>query len=535
MGAAGSAGLFGGILSGIGKGLIARRERQDEMKSTALKGALSALASIEHSPNFNPEAVPDLAAASMAAIADYTGTGEKVAKKPGGKKDQSQDPLQHVQQFITQLGQKVYPAGKSTVDTTGQTGKPERKGFFLSDEDRQEAQMRMKKAELEQQEEIRAQYQEKVERQKLQLKRSDDDVRWHDVFDREQKSGRTPDQARQMADEAIYSIRPASAQSTAPRPVFVDIVGPDGKTFQGIEGLNGLTKLGSDVPLDPDKYHKKEKEVKQPKPPAELGGSVRDEVWARKHVNDPDPAVAATAKDVIAKAKKAATTAGAGAGGDSPYKMSDEELRALAERSLITGQDPPFGLSAKNPLRERYQKMKADLIIAEGGSGPSLEKSATFKAEQANLHKLVQVNSAMKASLAGTNLEIDRLKSLAAKVPRSRFAKFNQLEQFLKANLSDDPDLARFREALLAARYRYNSMVSNIRGGGAATNQVRTETADEIIGRFMPNGALDAAADEMKIGLQNIMTGLDQAVTDTQKRIRGSGNKQQEDPLGILK
>src|SRR4029077_6601603 len=121
------------------------------------------------------------------------------------------------------------------------------------------------------------------EQQKLELKRKDDDTRWHDVFDREQKSGRTPDQARQMADEAIYSIRPASAQSTAPRPVFVDIVGPDGKTFQGIEGPNGLTKLGSDVPLDPDKYHKKEKEVKQPKPAAEFGGTVRDEIWARKH------------------------------------------------------------------------------------------------------------------------------------------------------------------------------------------------------------------------------------------------------------
>src|SRR5579864_7687667 len=103
MGAA--AGFFGGLLGGIGEGLVERRRRQDEMRSTALQGALSSLANIEKSPNFNPEWIPDLTSASMQAIANYTGMGDKVSGKPGGKANKDASPLAPVQQLIGSVAQ----------------------------------------------------------------------------------------------------------------------------------------------------------------------------------------------------------------------------------------------------------------------------------------------------------------------------------------------------------------------------------------------------------------------------------------------
>lgn len=202
-------------------------------------------------------------------------------------------------------------------------------------------------------------------------------------------------------------------------------------------------------------------------------------------------------------------------------KMTDEELGALAEKAIISnGADPSFGLSARNPLRERYQKIKARILIRQGVR-ESLGQAADFRAQQATLTKLTELQGTMRGALAGTNLEIDRLKKLAAAIPRSRFAKYNQLSQFLNANLSDDPDLARFREALVAARSRYSNMLASLRSAGTATNQVRTETADDVINRFMPSGAMDAAADEMKVGIQNVMDGMNTAVDETRMQLRG--------------
>jgi len=287
-----------------------------------------------------------------------------------------------------------------------------------------------------------------------------------------------------------------------------------------------------------------EKSVLSPKPaPAAKTPTARDtllKAYAEKHGKKVEELTGfeqlqaeKEAKQTLATPPKAAAGGGTGSSGGISGSMNDKDLGMLARRSLIEGKNPAFGLSSKNPLRERYQKQLAEIPADEYAQ--LLEKRAEYKSGQANLTSLTRIQGTMKAAVNGTNLEIDRLKTLSKDIPMSSFAKFNNLQQFMAANLSDDPALARFREALVAARSRYSSMIQNLRGGGSATNQVRTETAEEIINRSMARGALNAAADEMKTGIKNVMDGLNSAVKEGQEAVQktlsdvGGGGSKGED------
>jgi hypothetical protein len=341
------------------------------------------------------------------------------------------------------------------------------------------------------------------------------------------EAGIAPDDPRYQeymlyGDKAVQlekkpAVKPAAGKA-------VQVIGPDGKQFTGFQrqdtdGSMQLYKLGSTAPLDPTQYAEATKE------PAAETGSLKQLVEAHEILDNPashTPAEVEAAKDVLqnAKLKQQSLSVNIRNAADTGNEVSDDDLRALAQTALLTGSDPH--IVTRNPaLNTRYLKMKGEEILKQGGARAAASGLAEYHADKTTLSALTKVQSEMQAALDGTKAEIKRVGVLAQKVPRSSVAKFNSIQQFVDANLTDDPQLAAFREALLAARYRYNSMISNLRGGGAATNQVRTETADEILNRFMPSGAMDAALREMGVGLQNIMDGMDGAVTKVKQDIRG--------------
>jgi hypothetical protein len=325
-------------------------------------------------------------------------------------------------------------------------------------------------------------------------------------------------------DKAVSLEKKAQAKPAAGKAV--QVVGPDGKQFTGFQrqdadGSMQLYKLGSTAPLDPAQYAEATKE------PAAETGSLKQLVEAHEIVDNPgkhSQAEVEAAKDALqnAKLKQQSLQVNIKNAADTGSEVSDDDLRALAQTALLTGSDPH--IVTRNPaLNVRYLKTKGEEILKQGGSRAAAAGLAEYHADKTTLSALTKVQSEMQAALDGTKAEIKRVGVLAQKVPRSSISKFNSVEQFIDANLTDDPQLAAFREALLAARYRYNSMISNLRGGGAATNQVRTETADEILNRFMPSGAMDAALKEMGVGLQNIMSGMDGAVSRVKNDMRTVG------------
>jgi len=70
-------------------------------------------------------------------------------------------------------------------------------------------------------------------------------------------------------------------------------------------------------------------------------------------------------------------------------------------------------------------------------------------------------------------------------------------------------------------------------GGGTATNQIRTETLDEVLSRQMAPAALQRALDEMKIGIGNVKSGYEDTIKQyREQRTEGSGTDDGKDKTG---
>jgi hypothetical protein len=387
------------------------------------------------------------------------------------------------------IGSAIQGADLSNFkDASGKPGK-----MFLSDEDKQALALKLDAAEQEE----RAKIQEKYKRQAEQ-------DRWEDYLKQATAAGYSPKQAFEQFNK-VQAKQPSNNDIAF--QAYAD------KTGKKVEDLSA----GDKIQAIRDAATEKKPEAAEPAHTRELEDAYRAQGQT------PDEAKKSAASDITSEEKKKLTPktpAGTGAAGAAGISagMSDADLKMLARRSLIERKNPAFGLSANNPLRERYQKALSEIPPDEYAS--LMEKRTEYQAAQTNLSALTKIQGTMKAGVNGTNLEIDRLKRLSEGVNLSQFKNLNELDQYVNSHFRDDPKLAAFREALTAARYRYNSMISSVRGGGAATNQVRTETAEEVINRAMARGALNSAADEMKIGLKNVLDGVNQAVSETQDQIK---------------
>ena len=204
--------------------------------------------------------------------------------------------------------------------------------------------------------------------------------------------------------------------------------------------------------------------------------------------------------------------------------IAPDSLKTLAEEWVDSGGTISIPLSYRGPQRAKLADAIAKVIEdrkAAGNDTTLIEQR--YKNQQ--LQELTKLKPQIDAGVAATTKEIDRAKFLARAVPATSFKKFNNLMQLVNSEVTDDPDLAAFREALVAARSRYNAMITNMRsGGGTATNQIRTETLDEVLSRQMAPAALQRALDEMKIGIGNVKSGYEDTIKQyREQRTGGTG------------
>ena len=104
MGAPGAAGLFGGILEGIGKGMAERQRRLAELKQFGLNATMQAYSAIMK--DAAPEARADIMKAGLDAVRSVT--APKQYQKETGKKG-TLDPIAVFEQAITPILSKRYP------------------------------------------------------------------------------------------------------------------------------------------------------------------------------------------------------------------------------------------------------------------------------------------------------------------------------------------------------------------------------------------------------------------------------------------
>jgi hypothetical protein len=319
---------------------------------------------------------------------------------------------------------------------------------------------------------------------------------------------------KRFEEQHKFGLKSDEAKPPAPE----DIKNIPGKALKGQKDAFG-GDIDDSVAYTKSKDGKLYPETAAPKAPPGLTGALKQSVDAY-HIlaSSKDPSEIKGAQEALKAQAQKATEAQArvaaanGAGG----QISDDDLKTLAESNAITGGKTE--LSYRDPaMKAKYEHYYAEAIRNAGGPQAISEVQAQYKASRGNLESLEKIQGQMKAAQAGTIAEIDRLVDLSRKVPRSQAKLFNNYAQLIQADLTDYPELASYREALVAARDRYTSMIGTFKGGGASTNQMKTETAEEILNRDMPQGALEAAAKEMKVGITNVMKGLDDVVNQTRK------------------
>ena len=517
------------------------------MRNAAYQSGIQALTQIANNPNFSndPEAVKDITSTAMQMSRVLTGQTDQVPGKGG--KMQKQDPWAFVESRLNNAVSQHYggqpaqerpapaelPGGIPLPGSDAAAGrtatvpavKPHR--MILTPEEKQQLQIKQQQIEFDEK-----QRQEEQAAASAKRRKAIDDQTYHERRMAEGKQiGLTGIQLAEYSDPEKRTL----TQVQKP-PVQKDVVitGPDGKDFYGREDpeTGNLTKITGE-PLDPTKYQRRVD--KDPQDVASLKGIKEDlkalhPDWDAERINREAAAMDLKARQTVQTGREVNINLAAA----QSTPAAPGTMFTLAEQYIDSGGTITPPLTYRGGDRREFDNAVAQILDERKKSG----QDTSLIEQRVNVDtwkSLVKTTAVMKSGKAATDKEIDRAKFLARSIPLTTLKKFNSLMQLVNSEVKDDPDLAAFREALVAARSRYNSMIMSMRsGGGAATNQVRTETLDEVLNRTMQPEAMQRALDEMKVGLQNVMSGYDGVVKEYHDKMTGTGKKENADPLGIL-
>jgi hypothetical protein len=261
--------MVGGILSGIGEGLVARRERRDQMRNAAYQSGIQALTQISNNPNFSndPEAVKDITSTAMQMSRVLTGQTDQVPGKGG--KMQKQDPWAFVESRLNNAVSQHYggqpaqerpapaelPGGIPLPGSDAAAGrtatvpavKPHR--MILTPEEKQQLQIKQQQIEFDEK-----QRQEEQAAASAKRRKAIDDQTYHERRMAEGKQiGLT---GIQLAEYSDPEKRTLTAEARPVAKQRVSLVDPDGKVFIGEQDPQTMRvyKITGEE-LDGNKYH----------------------------------------------------------------------------------------------------------------------------------------------------------------------------------------------------------------------------------------------------------------------------------------
>jgi hypothetical protein len=182
-------------------------------------------------------------------------------------------------------------------------------------------------------------------------------------------------------------------------------------------------------------------------------------------------------------------------GGGSGDTMTDEELDALARKSLMPGgKDPSFGMSGKDPLRKRYLKRLAQLSVQPGNTPEDVAtKKAAFHAITVRLNKLeqqyAQVSPFEKTARANLQLAVQKSKA----VPRSDFTAINKA-LIAGERMSGSSPAAEFESAALVAANEVARVTTSLTG--VSSDTARRE-AREVLATALSQGQFEGVVNNV--------------------------------------
>jgi len=328
------------------------------------------------------------------------------------------------------------------------------------------------------------------------------------------EAGLTGDALKRYGLEGKFPTRFGEEPTLSPGARHkVEIETPDGKKLILYEDKSGLYNVGGEKITVPtgSRYAtpaEKQTDVDKVANHLLLSGKVSSKTEAQQR------AASLLAEVDMAKAKAAS----AGGGGSA---MTPQELQALAQWQIATGQVPAFGLGANNPNRTAYQKVLAGELSGGGaGVGGALEERAGFRGGQATLTKLMQAKGNIGAFERNARANIERAVALSSQVGRTGARLANEYLQWAQGELTDYPQLAAFRVAVDTAAKDYALVTTTATMGGVSTDSARAGAA-KLFNDAMAEGSLKGAADSMFADMKNRIDGLDTQIDETRKGIRG--------------
>lgn len=185
-----------------------------------------------------------------------------------------------------------------------------------------------------------------------------------------------------------------------------------------------------------------------------------------------------------------------------------ESMRASILYEIMTGQRPAFGLG-KSFQRDAYNQERAKVLEELGPQAEQLK--AAYKAGNSGLTRAITQRVQIGAFENTFQKAIDQAEDASSNVPRSDSRLFNSWQQLAQANLTNNPELARFRVAAQTAINEYSRIVSSATGGGVSTDTARRE-AENILNTAMSKGSFSAALAQMKKEADFRTQGLDQEI-----------------------
>jgi len=283
---------------------------------------------------------------------------------------------------------------------------------------------------------------------------------------------------------------------------------------------------GSSPPMSWEDHERSEKDGQKPKDTAAV--QEETEYWKTQGLDDEaahKKALETVHGERVTKDTKAAVNLGKALAdrqtAATPSAENPAAMKSAALFELMTGDKPTFGLG-KSADRDLYNKARNELLAQLGPADIAAMRSA-YRGGSAELTALLKRTGALDAVESAFQYDIANARDASAEVPRSDMRKYNTWKQFVQADFTDNPKLAKLRIAAQTAANQYARIMASSGSGSVTTDGARAH-AEELLSAAMANGTFDAALEQMDKEAKNMTKGLGEARDRAQQSIQRLGH-----------
>ncbi len=225
-----------------------------------------------------------------------------------------------------------------------------------------------------------------------------------------------------------------------------------------------------------------------------------------------------TRHDKAMEARAAATAAGTGAAGS---QLTDDGLDLAAAQYRITGKMPPMGMG-KTPDRARIINRAAEQS-KELGQTPAaaIQRQYAMTANAASLKRLSELSSTAEASENKAIGQIQIIKQLSAKVPRTQFPVLNSAILSGKINVLGDPDAQQLANAISTFSNEYGKIIEGSTASVSGSSDASRRASSKLIGAAMNGKTLDSVLNLMQREMDLTVSGYGVAMNHVTEKMGG--------------